>query len=373
MTDSEAAGAGELPRVTIGRTGLEVSRYGLGGFHQLEVSSEVVRRVVDAFLAEGGTYIETARGYGDGASEDKLGRALDGRRDRVVLASKTSAATADDARRDLETSLETLHTDHLEFYFFHGPDHEKLDRITARDGALVGLLAAKDEGLIDGLGLSSHTLDVYLDAFDRIPLDLILVWCNYLDNLNFPVIPDRILPEARERGIAVTAMKPLADGFLHRSVESAIRFVLAEADVAVCGTNAVEHVVEVARAVRKGPADAAEREAILRDAPELGTYVCRRCGDCPPELTDTFRLEGECDRQMLDYRPHDPADYALRDRLSHWFSYSDAARAGFAGAGHDPEALLAAAARVDCPYGIDVVRKARLAIAKLTDGPVRRV
>lgn len=76
---------GTLPKVELGETGKQLTRFGLGGFHQVEISTEIVVQVVDAFLAEGGNYIETARGYGDGASEAKLGRALEGRRDRVIL------------------------------------------------------------------------------------------------------------------------------------------------------------------------------------------------------------------------------------------------------------------------------------------------
>jgi len=89
-----------LPMVPLGRTGKRVSRYGLGGFHQIEISAEVVQQVVAAYLAFGGNYIEPARNYGTGASEEKIGRALEGRRDQVVLCSKTAAETADDGRRD---------------------------------------------------------------------------------------------------------------------------------------------------------------------------------------------------------------------------------------------------------------------------------
>jgi aryl-alcohol dehydrogenase-like predicted oxidoreductase len=363
-----------LPMTTLGRSSKQLARYGLGGFHQVEISSEIVEQVIDAYLACGGNYIETARSYGRGASEEKIGRALQGRRDQVILCSKTGARTADEARRELEASLKALRTDHIEFYFFHGVADGELDVITGPGGALEGLQEAMDEGLIDGLGLSSHWPPVYLEAFERLPLSLILIWCNYLDNLNYPIIPTRIIPEARERGIGVTAMKPLADGFLYRSVENAIRYTLGVgADVAICGTNTVEHVQQVAQAVRKGPADQVLREAILREAVDLGQYVCRQCGACPADLMDVFRLEGAFDRQMLDYLPHDPADYALRTRLAHWFAGQEPARAEFAAAGYDVNALIAAAHKVECPYGIDVVRKARLATAKLSGQPENRV
>lgn len=172
----------------------------------------------------------------------------------------------------------------------------------------------------------------------------------------------------------MTAMKPLADGYLYRSVGSAVRYCLgAGAEVAVCGTNRVEHVHQVADAVCQGPANEALQEQILREAVDLGRYVCRQCGACPEALMDVFRLEGVYDRQMVDYLPHDPADYALRVRLAHWFVGRERAADGFAAAGYEPEALIAAAAGIDCPYGIDVVRKARIATAKLSAGAVNRI
>jgi hypothetical protein len=70
---------------------------------------------------------------------------------------------------------------------------------------------------------------------------------------------------------------------------------------------------------------------------------------------------------------HDPADYALRVRLAHWFAGRERATEAFAAAGHDPAALLAEAGGVTCPYGIDVPRKVRIATAKLTGEPVNRV
>ncbi len=357
-----------LPQTALGATGLTVSRLGLGGFHQLEISSEIVTQVVDAFLEVGGTYIETARGYGNGASEHKLGRALAGRRGRVVLASKSGARDGDGMRRDLEASLKALQTDHIEFYFFHGVNTlEELDTITGKDGAMEALLQAKDEGLIRGMGFSSHRPpQLYLEAIKRIPLSVILIWDNYLEELYVPEIQQQVYPLARDRGVGITAMKPLADGFLYRSPEPALRYALGSgSDVLICGMNAVEHVYEAAAAIARGPADANERQAILRDAPELGAYVCRQCGGCSEALRTLFRLEGYVDRQMIDYLPHDPADYALRLRLAHWFDLTGIAQQRFVEAGWDEAHLMSEARGVGCPYGIDVARKAMLALAKL--------
>lgn len=367
MTDAATPPNGPLPTVELGRTGKRATRLGLGGFHQIEVSSEIVAEVIDAYLSAGGNYVETARDYGRGASEQKIGRALQGRRAQVILCSKTSAATADQAKGDLELTLAALGTDRLDFYFFHCVGPDKLDQITAKGGAAEALLQMKDQGVIDGLGFSSHVPPVYLDAFERIDLSVILIWFNYLDNLNFPIIPDRVVPEASRRGIAVTGMKPLADGFLHRSVEDAIAYSLgAGAELAVCGANSVQQVRQAVAAVNKGPADDAARQDILARAVELGRYVCRRCGRCDEALTELFRLEGEFDRQMIDFLPHGAAEYALRKNLSHWFHQDEAAKGKYASAGLDTEQLIAAAEPVQCPYHIDVARKARIAAAKLT-------
>ena len=362
----------KLPMVSLGKTGTRCSCFGLGGFHQVEVSSEIVEQVVDAYLAEGGNYIETARDYGRGASEEKIGRALGTRRSEVVLCSKTSAATSDQLKSDLDASLKALRTDHLEFYFFHCVDQDKLDAITASGGALEAMIEARSQGTIGGIGFTSHVPAMYLDAIERIDLSIILVWLNYLDDLNFPIIAERVIPAAKKREIAITAMKPLADGLLHASVSAAIGYCLAAgAEVAVCGTNSVQQVQQVAAAVRSGPTDKQGMARILADAPELGRYVCRRCGKCSKELMELFRLEGMFDRQMMDCLPHNPADRALRKMLSHWFGQDAAAKREYLDAGYDTARLLAEARTVDCPYGIDVGRKAALTHAKLTGNPTQ--
>ena len=368
MSDTGTTSNITLPKVALGATGLTVSRLGLGGFHQCEISSEIVEQVVDAFLEVGGNYVETARGYGDGASEEKLGRILEGRREQVVLASKSTARDGSGIRRELETSLRLLRTDHVEFYFLHCVNTlEEMETSTGPGGALPALLKAKGEGLIRGIGFSSHRPpELYREALLRLPLSVILIWDNYLEELYVPEIQREIYPLAREHGVGITAMKPLADGFLYRSAEQAIRYTLGSgSEVLICGTNSPAHVYQVAAAIAKGPASPEERQAILRDAPELGRYVCRQCGVCSAGLMRLFRLEGCVDRQMIDYLPHDPADYALRVRLSGWFEWAEVARQRFAEAGWNADALLAEAASVTCPYGIDVPRKARLALSKL--------
>ncbi len=365
-----------MKRIEIGNTGTCVSQLALGGFHQVEISSDVIAQVIDTFVNAGGNYIETARSYGRGASEVKLGRLLKGRRNQVVLASKSSARTADEMRRDVEASLTALQTDHIDFYFFHGVNTmDDLDTISGSGGALEALLEAKEQGVITGMGLSTHRPpELYLEGIRRLPLSLILAWSNYLEEQWIPELHEQVFPAAHAAGVTVTAMKPLADGFLYRSPIQAMRYALGSgADVMVCGMNTIEHVQQAVQALEMGPASAEERAAILKNAPELGNYVCRQCGACSQELMHLFRLEGYLDRQMIDYLPHDPADYALRLRLGGWFDYADEAKSRYAAAGFDADALLKEANAVRCPYGIDVVRKARIASAKLGEGIANQI
>jgi aryl-alcohol dehydrogenase-like predicted oxidoreductase len=360
-----------LPRIELGKTGIKLSRLALGGFHQVEISSEVVHKVIDAYLEVGGNYIETARDYGSGASEEKIGKALLGRRDQVFLCSKSGDRTSDGIRKDIETSLKLLQTDHIEFYYLHGVSStEDLNSITAPKGALAGLLKAKEEGLITGIGLSSHRIPIYIEAIRKqLPLSIILVWCNYLEDLYLPEIRNELFPLAKEKGIGITGMKPLADGFLYRSVKNAMQYALGTgAEVVVSGMNSPDHVYQAADAICKGQADGKQIAKILKDAPELGQYVCRQCGKCSDKLMEIFRLEGYCDRQMMDYLPHDPADYALRVRLSKWFSLDEIAIQQFNRLSLDTETLITEAQTVKCPYNIDVSRKIHLALSKLGVG-----
>jgi hypothetical protein len=80
-----------------------------------------------------------------------------------------------------------------------------------------------------------------------------------------------------------------------------------------------------------------------------------------------FRLEGYIDRQMIDYLPHNPADYALRRRLRSWYGLADVARQHFLQEDVNVDELIAEANGVDCPFHIDVPRKLKLTLAKLRE------
>jgi len=365
-----------IPRRPLGNTGLVVSVLGLGGFHQVEVGVDYVQELVECYLEADGNYIETARGYGNGSSERKLGQILRGRRDQVVLVSKTGQRTAEGAWRELNESLEALQTDYLDVLLYHClTQAEEIETIARPGGAAESFARAREEGMIRCVGASTHWPMLLLPAMESLELDAVMYWVNYLVACNYPELYQVIAPAARQRGLGIIGMKPLGDGYLHRSVKPAFEFALAqEVDVLACGFNSVGMLEADLEAVCQWERPTEEQlESILRDAPELGDYVCRQCGKCAMpdlDLPNVFELEGKFDQQMFDGRPTDAPDYALRQRLRYWFNNQARAIELYKPYTARVQALLQAGTPLpSCPYGIDLRFKLKLAHAKLTSNP----
>ena len=96
-----------LPRTILDRTGLEVTRLGVGGVYCDSVDG--YRAALDC----GVNYVDTARVYRDGEDEKVIGQAIKGRRDDLVLATKTGKRDAAGARKELETSLSLFGTEYI--------------------------------------------------------------------------------------------------------------------------------------------------------------------------------------------------------------------------------------------------------------------
>jgi aryl-alcohol dehydrogenase-like predicted oxidoreductase len=358
----------------LGKTGLELSVLGIGGFHLCEIPTADAAALLNAYLDEGGNYLETAAGYGDGISEIRIGRGVAHRRDSFVLATKSGQRDATGFAAELDRSLANLRTDRVDIAFIHAiQSPAEIDRVLAPGGALEAAEAAKQAGKVRFIGVTGHGRpDGLMHALRQHAFDVLMTGFNYLDRFSFPGIERDLVPLARERGAGLLAMKALADGFLYRSPEPALRYALAlPVASVVVGANNLELLKRDVAIARAWTAmNGAEREELFLSAPELGDYVCRLCGRCREEAFDpqqVFLLEGLFDRQMDDGRVDDAARYALRERLKHWYGQAGMAR----------EEYAALAEKVDpgrdyrhlnerCPYGIDVDRKLKLAHGKLS-------
>ncbi len=364
-----------MERRRLGDTGMELSLLGFGGFHLIEIPRAEAAKLLNVYLDRGGNYIETAASYGDGISERKIGESVSARRNEFTLATKTTERSREGYLRDVEQSLRNLRTEALDIVFMHAVQSEEdAKAILGPGGALEGALAAQRQGKIRFIGITAHGRpDGLLHAVRAHRFDALMTGFNYFDRFNFPAIEDELLPLCRERGVGVLAMKALGDGYLHRSARTALRYALSLPVAAVvAGMNSRAMLeTDLAAAESFSPMGEEERERLYREAPELGDYVCRLCGDCAAGGFDprsVFLLEGLYDRQMDSGRVDDAAEYALRERLKHWFGQRGAAREDYArlAARVDPERDYGELNRL-CPYGIDVDRKLKLAHAKLVD------
>ena len=146
-----------MERRILGKTGLEVSILGQGGFHLLELTPAEAYTLVNRYLDAGGNYIETAAEYGDGDSERKIGPVMAERRQDCVLASKCHAREESAAGQFIVRSLENLQTDHLDILFMHHvQSNEELQRLLAPDGALRAAEKAKEQGKLRFIGITNH-------------------------------------------------------------------------------------------------------------------------------------------------------------------------------------------------------------------------
>lgn len=191
--------------VTLGKTGLKISRVGFGGIPIQRIDAEKAKPLIDALIECGINYIDTARGYT--VSEEYIGGAIDGRRDKFVLATKSMARTREAMEADIETSLRNLRTDYIDLYQVHNPSMEQLDTVIGAGGALEALFAARDAGKIGHIGITAHSLTVFERALELDWVETIMFPYNIVESQCEP-----LLQKCRDKNIGFIAMKPMAGG-----------------------------------------------------------------------------------------------------------------------------------------------------------------
>jgi diketogulonate reductase-like aldo/keto reductase len=246
-----------LESVTLGATGRVVPRLGIGCYPISTVrDEEKAVAVLRQAFSLGVRYVDTAPSYGAGLSESRIGKALAGLpRGELFLATKTLHRDADGARRDLEASLKRLAVEYVDSVQVHEV-HDDVDLLFGKGAVLKALEKARDEGLLRSIGVTGHRNPTYLvQAVRRYPFATALVPVNPVDPQHLSFVRD-FLPVAKERGVAVIAMKIFAGGSLVRSggltAADCLRYALAQ-DVAVVvpGCETVEEV-DVAHSVARG-------------------------------------------------------------------------------------------------------------------------
>ena len=318
----------------LGRTGLKAAVVSFGGIPIQRADAANTKAVVDALEAHGINYIDTARGYT--VSEEYLGAALEGRRDKFILATKSMARTAGAMAADVDTSLRNLRTGYIDLYQIHNLPEREIEQVFSPGGAWEALAAARDAGKIGHIGVTAHSADalrVLVEQYsDR--LETVMFPFNIVENQGVET-----LRLAREKGMGTIAMKPLAGGNLE-DWALALRYIAAAGvcDISIPGMGSPEEVDRNASVDLSAPLTAEELSACEAIRRELGEHFCRRCGYCAPctvgiDIPSNFLM----------------ANYTRKYGLADW------ARGRYEGlAHHASECVKCGACEKRCPYDLPI-------------------
>lgn len=279
--------------VRLGKTDLKVAEVGFGGIPIQRLGEDEAVRVVQRCLDLGVTFIDTANGYS--TSEERIGKAIRGRRDQVVVATKSGARDAAAFRANVELSFKRLDVDYIDVLQFHNVSSEQHCNVVMQPGGLLDIaheyVAA---GHVRHIGVTSHNPDMAarLVATDRFA-SLMFPFC-----MVTPEPAETLIPLCRQHDVAFFAMKPMGGGMLDDAT-LAFKFLRQFPDILpVVGIQTVEEIEQIV-AVMAGPAaysasEAAEAERIRH---ELGIRYCRGCDYCLPcqqdiHISSVLRLRG---------------------------------------------------------------------------------
>ncbi|HRJ21176.1 MAG TPA: aldo/keto reductase [Bryobacteraceae bacterium] len=261
-----------MPTATLGRSGLQVSRFTLGGFHMLVQGEQECLRIIARARDLGVTFFDSAYHYNKGESDRVLGKALSGaERQKVILMTKFEKYSKAEAMAGLEEQLKRLRTDYIDLWQVHQVARDdEADQVLGPNGSLEAFIQAKKQGKVRHIGFTGHhDPSVHLkllrgfDGWETIQMPINLVDPHYESFIT------NVLPEARKMGLGVIAMKSNAMGAITRNnvapIEECLRFTLAQdIDTLVSGVETVAQLEANVLTVKTQPKlTPAELSAIL--------------------------------------------------------------------------------------------------------------
>jgi predicted aldo/keto reductase-like oxidoreductase len=227
----------EIPRRPLGRTGVQVTAIGFGGYHLglVKDDNEAVRLLHEAIDA-GITFLDNAWEYHAGRSEELMGEAIEDRRDKVFLMTKVCTHGRDRhvAMRQLEDSLRRMRTDYLDLWQVHEVVYDNEPELHfAKSGVIEALEQARREGKVRYIGFTGHkSPEIHLKMLSyEYPFDTCQLPLNCFD-ASFRSFERKVLPELERRGIAAIGMKSLGgEGTMVKAgavtAEEALRYAMS--------------------------------------------------------------------------------------------------------------------------------------------------
>lgn len=266
-----------MEKVRLGRTNLIVSKLGWGGIPIQRVGEREAVSVIRAVIEMGVNLLDTARAYTN--SEHRIGLALEKTDRPVILSSKSLVKTAK-IYNDVQESLKQMKVKKVHIYHLHSvSSFGEYERVMAPGGAYEGLKRARDEGLIDHIGVTSHNLNVLERAVQGGHFEVIMGCYSLLE----PDAAGKVFPLAEEKDVGILAMKPFSGGVIEES-GPALRFVLSTANIVpIPGSETLEKARENWKIFTEGYSlTEKDKERIEALKKEFDRQFCRRCDYCQP-------------------------------------------------------------------------------------------
>lgn len=263
--------------IKLGGTNLNVSRIGFGGIPIQRLKQPLAAEVVFYALEKGINFFDTARAYS--VSEEYLSCLASCRKD-VIIASKAPAQNSKAFEKEIDTTLKNLKTDYIDLYQAH--NIRTIDQLKAAlepNGAFDALKAAKKDGRVRHIGITSHSCDLLEYALEYCPneFETIMYPYNIVETQG-----TKMLAKAKSLGKGTMAMKPLGGGNI-TDAKLAMRFVLAnpDVDIALVGMADKTEILQNTD-LTFDKLSQSELDKCKEIAQMLGDDFCRRCGYCAP-------------------------------------------------------------------------------------------
>ena len=294
-----------MAQVRLGKTEIVTDKNGFGALPIQRISYDEAEKIILKAYDSGITFFDTARGYTD--SEEKLGRALKGKRENVYIASKTMAATADKLKEDLETTLTNLKTDYLDLYQLHNP--EFCPKPDDGSGLYEAMLEAKEQGKIRHIGITNHRMPVAKEAVES----------GLYETLQFPFSylsgdADQALVDAcKKADMGFIAMKAMSGGLITRA-DAAWAFLNGfDTVLPIWGIQKMSELDDFLACSANPPVMDDEMKVFIEsERKELAGDFCRGCGYCMPCPQDI--AISDCARMSLLIR-RAPVDIYMNEEF----------------------------------------------------------
>lgn len=264
-----------MKTVRLGKTGITVPQNAFGCLPIQRDSKEVAVKLLREAYEGGMRFFDTARAYTD--SEEKVGEAFDGMRDKIFIATKTHAKTPNGFWKDLETSLKLLRTDYIDIYQLHMAP--QCYRPGDGTGMYECLVKAKEQGLIRHIGITAHKLMVAQEIVESGLYETLQYPFSYLSSEK----EIALVNACREAGMGFICMKALAGGLITRSDAAMAYMTQFDGLVPIWGIQRENELQEWLSYMDETPSMTDEiADYIKKEQDELSGSFCRGCGYCLP-------------------------------------------------------------------------------------------